>query len=287
MVDLYSRSQDYKLNWQKKNQKLISGKDENLIFGQSEINNKIHNSTKNKLHIVKDRNEFCNSNPSFLAASYHGGPRHLKNCAISALTVVSESSGPTFFITATTNPYWNEIQEMLLSGQTAYDRPEVVVRVFHRKLKKLISNIKKGVYFNGMKLIYMMRVIEYQHRGFPHAHIVIKLDGAPDKSSSSDFINSFIDEFISAELPDPNIESVLCDICNNNMIHVCSNAVNGCLDENGNCKRGYDSTNLIEITYIDERGFPIYRRRNKKDLKIVPYNKKMLFKQPESLCHKD
>jgi hypothetical protein len=34
MVDLYSRSQDYKLNWQKHNQKLIFGKDENLIFGK-------------------------------------------------------------------------------------------------------------------------------------------------------------------------------------------------------------------------------------------------------------
>ena len=77
---------------------------------------------------------------------------------------------------------------MLLPGQTAYDRPDIVVRIFHRKVKMLISNIKKGIYFKGMKLIYMMRVIEYQHRGFPHMHLVIKLDGAPDRDSTNNII---------------------------------------------------------------------------------------------------
>ena len=50
MVDLYSRSQDYKLNWQKHNQKLIFGKDENLIFGKLELNNNIGTLTNNKKH---------------------------------------------------------------------------------------------------------------------------------------------------------------------------------------------------------------------------------------------
>jgi hypothetical protein len=278
MVDLYSRSQDYKLNWHKNNQKLIFGKDQNLIFGQVEYDSKYLNKLKQDTTkpLLKDRNVHSNSDPSFLAASYTGGPRHLKNCAISALTVVSDSGGPTLFITVTVNPYWPEILEMLLPGQTAYDRPDIVVRVFFRKLKKLLNKIRRGDYFDGMLVEYMMRVIEYQHRGFPHAHIVVKLRGAPDKFSSKTDICQFIDKYISAELPDINTEPIICGICEVNMVHVCRRGVNGCLDKYGNCKRGYDSTDIIENTYIDERGFPIYKKRNIKDLKIVPFHKKML-----------
>ena len=126
MVDLYSRAQDYKLNWQKSNQNLMKGKksgNENLIFGQIEIDQSNTNILSEKSgicskpkNIQKDRDEYENSNPNFLSASYHGGPRHLKNLAISALTVVSENGGPTIMITATVNPYWPEIVEMLLPG---------------------------------------------------------------------------------------------------------------------------------------------------------------------------
>ena len=48
MVDLYSRSQDYKLNWQKNNQKVIFGKEENLIFGKVELNNNSRNNNNKK-----------------------------------------------------------------------------------------------------------------------------------------------------------------------------------------------------------------------------------------------
>ena len=41
---------------------------------------------------------------------------------------------PHLFITMTTNPDWNEIQEQLKPGETALDRPDIVGRVF--KLKK-------------------------------------------------------------------------------------------------------------------------------------------------------
>jgi hypothetical protein len=61
-----------------------------------------------------------------------------------------------------------------------------------------------------------------------------------------------------------------------NMIHVCSNAVNGCLDKNGNCKRGYRSREAMESTTLDHNGYPIYRRPNRDDLKVVPHNREVL-----------
>jgi len=47
------------------------------------------------------------------------------------------------FITMTTNPDWAEIQRELLPGQTSYDRPDLVARVFKLKLQELIDDIYK------------------------------------------------------------------------------------------------------------------------------------------------
>jgi len=60
------------------------------------------------------------------------------------------------------------------------------------------------------------------------------------------------------------------------MVHVCSNAVNGCLDQHGNCKRGYRTRDTMECTTLDENGYPKYRRPHREDLKVVPHNREVL-----------
>ena len=72
---------------------------------------------------------------------------------------------PHCFTTMTANPHWPEIVEMLLPGQSAYDRPDIVCRVFHARKQALIHNLKHGHYFDGNKCAYILHVIEYQHRG--------------------------------------------------------------------------------------------------------------------------
>ena len=54
---------------------------------------------------------------------------------------------------------------MLLAGQTAFDRPDIVTRVFHQRLEAFLSNLRAGKYFGAHKVVYIIRVIEYQHRG--------------------------------------------------------------------------------------------------------------------------
>jgi len=73
------------------------------------------------------------------------------------------------FITRTTNPLWPDITERLFKGQTAYDhRPDIVTEVFHARLEAFMYNLRSGKYFGYRKTIYDIRVIEYQHRWFPH-----------------------------------------------------------------------------------------------------------------------
>ena len=85
---------------------------------------------------------------------------------------------------------------------------------------------------------------------------------------------------------DPTIDSSIPNEDNNNlayfnavkdnMIHQCSKAINGCLDANNICKRGYGNSELRPFTFLDENGYPTYRRRSHQDLKVVPHNRDLL-----------
>ena len=112
---------------------------------------------------------------SFMSDSMHGSRRHLKKLAVNGLTVVSEKGSPDCFITATVNIKWPDLSEALPPGQTAYDNPLITNRIFKKRLDALIANLRSGYYFGNRKIVYDLRVIEYQHRGLPHAHIVFKL----------------------------------------------------------------------------------------------------------------
>ena len=55
---------------------------------------------------------------------------------------------PDLFVTFTCNAAWPEIQYMLQEvGQTASERPDIVCRVFHIKLKEFMRDIKEREYF--------------------------------------------------------------------------------------------------------------------------------------------
>ena len=132
-------------------------------------------------------------NSTYLASSFNGSPRHLNDLAHNALTIVTEKGKPDLFITGTTNPLWPEITERLFKGQTAYDRPDIVTEVFHARLEAFMHNLRSGKYFGYRKTAYDIRVIEYQHRGLPHFHLVCKLQDMPDRDDPNAVV-AWIDE---------------------------------------------------------------------------------------------
>ena len=56
-----------------------------------------------------------------------------------------------------------------------------------------MHNLRNGKYFGGRKTIYDLRVIEYQHRGLPHFHLVCKLMDMP-KRDDHEAVLAWIDE---------------------------------------------------------------------------------------------
>ena len=107
---------------------------------------------------------------------------------------------PDCFITMTCNPNWKEIQDQLLPGQKAEDRPELITRIFKLKLQAIEEELYKNSIFG--RRIANLWVIEFQKRGLPHAHILIILH-PDDKPKSSEQV----DKMVSAEIP-PHPETI-------------------------------------------------------------------------------
>ena len=107
---------------------------------------------------------------------------------------------PDLFITVTCNPNWPEIRENIGSLSPA-DRPDMVARVFHLKLKALMRDITTNQVF-GRHTAFCY-TIEFQKRGLPHAHILLNLS-LEDKIKRQE-----LDDVICAEIPDPETDPEL------------------------------------------------------------------------------
>jgi len=106
-----------------------------------------------------------------LPASFVGSHAWTSEQASDAMALGRKYGKPTFFMTMTFNPDWPEVQSRLLPGQTAFDVPIVVARTFKSRLEKVLHLLRTRF---GQKK-YLIKVIEFQKRGFPHAHILLKV----------------------------------------------------------------------------------------------------------------
>ena len=69
-----------------------------------------------------------------LPSTFISGDRYMHQNYQDAISLIQRFGKPHLFVTMTTNPDWDEIQQQLKEGETALDRPDIVARVF--KLKK-------------------------------------------------------------------------------------------------------------------------------------------------------
>ena len=102
----------------------------------------------------------------------------------------------------TANPNWVKITRELLPGQTSYDQPDIVARVFKMKKEELIEDIyKKHIFGHVAAYIY---VIEFQKGGLPHIHLLLILANNDHVRTPAD-----IDSCISAQWPDQITQPLL------------------------------------------------------------------------------
>jgi len=183
----------------------------------------------------------------YLPSSVLGSPRHLRRLRTDALELARRKGPPTWFITLTCNPYWPEIQQALAPGQTAADRPDIVVRVFHARLERMMKVLKED--FCG-ELAYIVKVIEYQRRGLPHAHIVLAAVRPPSSPEE-------VDAVISCELPTET--GRLRTLVLTHMIHTCNHSCRP-NDPLQDCIKGCPWP-FADSTEFDVRGYPRHQRK--------------------------
>ncbi|KAL8152839.1 hypothetical protein V2J09_010599 [Rumex salicifolius] len=190
-----------------------------------------------------------------LPSSFTGGPRYMMQNYQDAMEIY-------LFITFTCNTKFLEER-----GLKPEDRLHIVCRVFKLKLNDMVKYIKKKKISAEMK------------RGLPHAHILIFLDEKAKTFNAAD-----IDNIISAEIPDQVTSPALFRVVSERMVHGPCGAQN--IKSRGRCTKHYPKE-FVEITTVDDEGYPIYRRRNnghaikKNECDIdnhyvVPYNRELL-----------
>ena len=117
-----------------------------------------------------------------------------------SIALIQHFSWPDLFITFTANPSWPKIKEVLkdFSKQEVINHPDIVACVFHLRQKEMVQKLKQGLFACFQGCVW---TIEYQKQGLSHMHLLLFL------YSEDSFLNTDkIDQIISAELPDPNLD---------------------------------------------------------------------------------
>lgn len=221
---------------------------------------------------------------TILPSTFLGGPRYMKQCYHDAMSIVRKYGKPDLFITFTCNPRWPEIVDNIPGWLKATDRPDLVARVFHAKLKELMRDITVNKVFGNVDAY--VYTIEFQKRGLPHAHILIILDEYSKLLTAND-----VDNVVCAYLPDPASERRLFDSVKSHMIHGPCGPLNRnspCMSDNS-CTKRYPKEYNEETVCISDGGYPTYHRPNNGRVVnirghpvgnefVVPYNPYLLVK---------
>ncbi|GJX95631.1 DNA helicase [Tanacetum coccineum] len=133
-----------------------------------------------------------------LRNTFTGGPRYMYNHYLDALAICRSLGNPQFFITFTCNVKWPEIKCYMAQCPelTPNDRADIVCRVFEQKVIEFIKFLKEVKTFGYVCAV--LSTTEFQKRGLLHCYTLLWVDSKSELQDAQ-----HIDEFISAEIPDP------------------------------------------------------------------------------------
>lgn len=100
----------------------------------------------------------------------------------------------------------------------------------------------------------------------------------PNFQNDKEGVTAWIDSHITTRMPiitedSTDKDRVYFQLVTKHLVHTCSSGVNGCLNDEGRCKKGYHDTFISEQTTFDTRGLPQYKRCVLDDLRVVPHHR--------------
>ena len=197
-----------------------------------------------------------------LPKSQQMSERRMYSNYLNAVRISMEFGPPTWFLTLTCNPSWEEIKECLRVRSLPADQymhaADVVVRNYLARCNVLLSDVVHNSVL-GQTRAYV-GVHEFTTTGLPHFHLAVILNEA-----DSPELPEQIDAFISVEIPrvedDPRLQKLVLGM----MMHrPCDGSSPGydnppCRKNGGPCAHGFPKV-LSDATVMTPRG-PVLRRR--------------------------
>ncbi|GJW11330.1 DNA helicase [Tanacetum coccineum] len=138
---------------------------------------------------------------------------------------------------------------------TPGDRADIVCRVFQQKVNDFLRFLKDERPF--AYVIAFLYTIEFQKRGLPHCHTLLWVDSSNKIKDATQ-----IDDYISAELPDPVEDPIAYKVVTELMMHGPCGVANpsAVCTEKGICNKGFPKM-YNDKTFFDINGHTHYRRR--------------------------
>jgi hypothetical protein len=120
---------------------------------------------------------------------------------------------PTLFLTFTANSEWAEFRAALRPNESWWHHPHLLCRYFHHRLNELLHDLQEGVSL-GVRTSWIVSVVEFQARGMPHAHLLVRLSDVGSLSGE------IVDRFLSCA-HEGCTDPVLKEIVGRFMVHQC------------------------------------------------------------------
>ena len=192
-----------------------------------------------------------------LPSTHIGSERYMRQKMHDIIAISNSIGHPDVFLTMTCNPRWPEIQESLLPGQRAQDRPDLCNRVFRMKHKLLMVHLKEDEPFG--RIVADVSVIEFQKRGLVHAHIILFLHEEAKRSLENP---EQVDKVISAEIPRQD-DPILRQAVIKHLIHrPCTHDSNARCLRDGKCSKRFPKAFRVETGSNEGDYYVSYRRRS-------------------------
>uniref|UniRef100_A0AC34RS69 ATP-dependent DNA helicase n=1 Tax=Panagrolaimus sp. JU765 TaxID=591449 RepID=A0AC34RS69_9BILA len=197
----------------------------------------------------------------FAPTAFRGSRAYMQKQYAGAKAISRHIGKGTWFLTFTGNPKWKEISDSLMDGQCYTHRPDIVCRVFRQKLEELIKDITERQILG--QVLGWFYSVEHQKRGMPHIHMVIITE-----PPSGGFTPEYVDDYISAEIPDlphPNDNSDIAnqqrrlhEIITSKNLHDCG--LGAPCNVDGRCTKRFPKP-YSQQTLLNGDEYPVYRRR--------------------------
>lgn len=100
-----------------------------------------------------------------LPSSFVDGFRYMFNNCHDAMTICNRFGYPDLFLTITCNPKWPKIERYVDSkGLNTFDHPNILCRLFHIKLQKIIRTLKRGNFLELLLLVMLTYLFVYSSK---------------------------------------------------------------------------------------------------------------------------